>query len=103
MPFAIGGGVSNWFVCVLFVVMGAVPLFLELRANAARTFLGTHTAAGEAIAFANADRRSLLSMGAPPEGTVPLTVGTALLALVVPLASAALGVLLAISWFAAVS
>ncbi|MGX5681619.1 hypothetical protein [Schumannella luteola] len=101
VPFAIGGGISNWFVCVLFVLMGAVPLVLELRANAARAFIGSRTARGDAFAFANGERRSLMSMGAPVEGTVTPNAGHALAGFLVPAVSAALGVLLALSWFSA--
>jgi hypothetical protein len=103
VPFAIGGGVSNWVICVLFVVMGAVPLFLELRANAARTFIGTRSASGEVFELNNQERRSLLSMTAPAEGSVRPNAGHVLLGLGVPLVAGALGVLLALSWFASVS
>jgi hypothetical protein len=101
VPFALGGGVSNWFVCALFVVMGAVPLYLELRANIARTFIGTRTAGGEAFAFSHPDRRSLMSMSAPREGTVAPHIGHVLAGFGVPAVSAALGVLVAIAWFRA--
>lgn len=101
VPFAIGGGISNWFVCVLFVIMGAAPLVLELRANWARMLIGSRTASGEAFVFKNGDRRSLMSMSAPPEGTVTPHIGHALAGFVVPAVGAALGVLLAISWFRA--
>lgn len=103
VPFAIGGGVSNWFVCALFVVMGATPLILELGANAARVFLGTRAATGEAFAFAHADRRSIFSTTAPPEGSLRPTAAHVLAGIGVPLVSAALGVWLAITWFAAVA
>lgn len=103
VPFALGGGISNWFVCVLFVAMGAVPLYLELRANAARTFIGTRSITGEALAFRNADRRSLMSMSAPPEGTIAPNVGHVLLGVGVPLVFATLGGLVAVAWFTSVS
>lgn len=103
VPFAIGGGVGNWITCVLFVLMGAVPLLLELRANAARAFIGTRTAAGEPLAFRNADRRSLLSIAAPAEGSVTPHLGHVLAGIGVPLIGGTLGVLLAITWFASSS
>lgn len=101
VPFAIGGGVSNWVVCVLFVLMGAVPLVLELRASAARAFIGSRTAGGEAFSFGNGARRSLMSMGAPTEGTVTPHAGHILAGFLIPAVSAALGVLVAITWFRA--
>lgn len=101
IPFAFGGGVSNWFICVLFAVMGLAPLVLELRANAPRVFIGTRTAGGDAFAFRHGDRRSIMSMSAPADGTVTPGLGHVLAGVGVPLVSGALGVFVAIAWFRA--
>ncbi len=99
VPFAIGGGVTGYVLCALFVVMGLVPIVLELRANPLRTFIGSSTAPGEAFVFSEGSRRSLMSMGAPTDGTRVPTFRDGLAGLGIPLVASTLGVLSGMAWF----
>ncbi len=99
IPFAIGGGVTGFVLCALFVVMGLVPIVLELRANPLRTFIGSVTARGEAFVFADGTRRSLMSMSAPTDGTRVPTFWDGLVGLGIPVVATGLGVLTGMAWF----
>lgn len=93
IPFGIGGGVSNAVVAILFVGMGAVPLVLELRANAARTLIGSRDVFGTPFTFGDNLRRSIMSLSAPAEGSVAPTLGHWALGLGIPIVASGLGVL----------
>lgn len=96
VAFAFGG---SWLIFGMFAIMGAVPLVLELRANVPRTFIGYRTITGEALAFRDNTRRSIMSTGAPREGEVVPHAGHALLGIGVPAVGATLGVLAGLAMF----
>jgi hypothetical protein len=86
----------------LFIVMGAVPLLLELRASPQRLFLGSRAVNGVPFYEGEKARRSLLSMGAPnPEGAIVPTAAHWLIALAMPVVFGGLGYYVARLWFAA--
>jgi hypothetical protein len=45
--FLLGGGVVGWLCGILFLIMGLVPLVLELRASVQRVFLGSFNIFGQ--------------------------------------------------------
>lgn len=96
VAFAFGG---SWLIFGMFVLMGAVPLVLELRADPARTFIGYRTVSGEALAFRDNTRRALMSYGAPREGEVAPNAGHALLGVAVPAVGATFGVFAGLAMF----
>ena len=93
VPFALAGGTEGWLVAGVFFIMGIVPIGLELRANAARAFLGTRDVNGQTFSFGDNSRRALLSYAAPLDGTVAPNASNWLLGLGVPIAAVALGIL----------
>ncbi|HXR44774.1 MAG TPA: hypothetical protein VN759_08210 [Pseudolysinimonas sp.] len=61
--------VGNLLIGLLLVVMGAVPLVLELRAGPQRSFLGAMDAHGTRFAEHHGARRGLYSFAEPEPGT----------------------------------
>jgi hypothetical protein len=96
--FASGDGVGL-IIGVMFEVMGAVPLLLELRASPQRVLLGQRSANGTQFFEGDRARRSMLSPSAP----IPAGAGHWLLALVVTAVFAFLGYWLGGLWFASVA
>jgi hypothetical protein len=102
IPFLLAGEVTGYVIGTLFIVMGAAPLVLELRASPQRVLLGTRAANGAPLYEGERARRSLLSMGPPnPEGAVQPTTAHWLVALAMPVIFGGLGVLAAQAWFSA--
>ena len=102
--FFASGDAVGLIIGVMFEVMGAVPLLLELRASPQRVLLGQRSATGEQFFEGDRAQRSLLSPYTPnPEGAIRPGAGQWLLALVVTAVFAFLGYWLGGLWFAAVA
>ena len=87
---------TGYLVGGVFLVMGLVPLVLEVRASPQRVLLGRNSADGARFYEGERARKSLLSPGTPnPQGAVQPNAGHWLLGLAVPVISGALGYLLA--------
>lgn len=65
--FALSGDLTGLFIGIMFVVMGLVPLVIELRASVQRVFLGTRDASGTRFAEGRNARQSLLSTAPKPD------------------------------------
>ena len=88
----------------MFVIMGAVPLVLELRASPQRLLLGQRAANGAQFFEGDSARRSMLSPSTPnPEGAISPTAAHWLLSIALTAAFALLGFWVAGVWFAAVA
>jgi len=84
----------------MFIIMGLVPLVLELRGSWQRPFLGLRDASGRRFAEGPRARTSLLSPGEPnQEDAVQATGGKWLIALAIPIVAGYLGYLLGMSAF----
>lgn len=104
IAFLMAGGAVGWGIGIMFVVMGLIPLVLEVRASPQRVLLGTRNAAGVRFIEGPRARRSLLSMGATTgEDAVSPTPTDWLLSLVVLAVSAVGGYLVGVAWFASAS
>jgi len=87
------GSITFLLLGILFVIMGAVPLVLALRAAPQRTVLGTTSLAGVRFAEHPATRPSLTSrQPVNPDGAVPPTAADWALGLLVPLIAAGVGI-----------
>jgi len=90
------GGITFLIVGILFVVMGAVPLVLELRASVRNLFLGTTNVAGVKFESSGRDRRSYLQFGrwdtSESDETVTPTAGDWTLALGIAIVAIGLGI-----------
>jgi len=104
IAFLMAGGAVGWGIGIMFVIMGLVPLVLELRASPQRVFLGSRNAAGAQFREGDKARRSLLSMGLPnTEDAVSPSGIDWLLSLMVLAVAAGGGYLVGVAWFAAAS
>ena len=99
IPFALAGEGGGWLVAGVFLVMGVVPLGLELRANPVRTLIGSYDVNGDAFLFTDNSRRSLLSSSAPLDGAVVPTARHWLLGLGIPIVASALGAVVGLALF----
>jgi hypothetical protein len=98
------GDLVGLVIGVMFEIMGAGPLLLELRASPQRLLLGQRAADGGQFFEGDRARRSMLSPTTPnPEGAMRPTAGHWLLALAVTAVFGFLGYWVADLWFAAVS
>jgi hypothetical protein len=98
------GGIVFGIIAVLFILMGLAPLIFELRAGPRRIILGKTNLRGVRFQDREGAPRTFYAFGRDDPGeTVAPTPGDWLLALVVWIGSAALGVWLGIQLFAAVS
>lgn len=100
LAFIFAGDVTGLIIGGVFIIMGLVPLVLELRGSPQRVFLGQRDARGVQFNEGPRARRSLLSPTAPnPEGAVQPTFGHWALALAITIVSIGLGWTLALAWF----
>lgn len=100
LAFIFGQDVVGLIIGVMFVIMGLVPLVLEIRGSVQRIFIGQRDAEGNQFFEGERARASLLSPGAPnPDDAVPVNAGHWALALGITIVSIALGWLLALSLF----
>jgi hypothetical protein len=100
------GGITFLFIGLMFLVMGAVPLVLELRASAQALFLGTTNAAGETFQTSDRARGTAVLFrrrgAGEPDTVVPPTAGDWALSLGILIAAVLLGIYLAsLLWQAA--
>jgi hypothetical protein len=101
LAFIFGQDITGLIIGGMFIVMGLVPLVLELRASPQRVFLGQRAANGQQFYEGERAKRSLLSMGAPnPEGAIAPTAAHWGFALLIAIAAIVLGYLTAAAWFA---
>lgn len=100
LAFIFGQDIIGLILGGMFIIMGLVPLVLEIRGSVQRIFIGQRDAAGAQFYEGPRARRSLLSPAAPnPEGAVQVTAGHWVVALAITIVSAGLGWLLGLSWF----
>ena len=97
------GGWPFVLIGLLFLVMAAVPLVLELRASAQRVFLGVTDVAGRRFRERDGARTSMTSKGSPnPPDAVEPVLGDWTLSLALSIVPVAAGVALAVlAWRAA--
>jgi hypothetical protein len=71
--FLLGGGIVGWLCGILFLVMGAVPLVLELKASVQRVFLGSFNIFGQQFKESPKAQPSFSSrkMPNPPDAIKP--------------------------------
>lgn len=104
LAFIFGQDLTGLIIGVMFVVMGLVPLVLEIRGGLQRTFLGQRSAGGVQFLESPRARRSLMSTAGPnPDGAIAPTAFDWLLGLGVPVLAVVLGYFTALAWFASVS
>jgi hypothetical protein len=102
LAFLLANELTGYIVGGMFVIMGAVPLVLELRGSPQRVFLGQRAANGVQFYEGERARRSLLSPTAPnPENAIQATTAHWLVALAMPILFGGLGVYVARLWFTA--
>jgi len=100
LAFIFGQDIVGLIIGTMFVIMGLVPLVLELRGSVQRVFIGQRDAAGRQFDEGPRARRSLMSPTAPnPEGAVPATALNWIVAIAIPVVSIGLGWLRALSLF----
>lgn len=98
--FIFGQDIIGLIIGGMFVVMGLVPLVLELRGSPQRVFIGQFSASGKQFYEGESARRALMSPKEPnPEGSVAPTSGDWALALAITFGAVALGYLTAVAWF----
>ena len=84
VAFLLAGGVVGYVIGGMFVLMGIVPLILEVRASVQRVFLGQRAANGTQFYEGDGARKSMMSVSSPnPEGAVRPTVAHWILSLAV--------------------
>lgn len=100
LAFIFAGDITGLIVGGMFVIMGLVPLVLELRGSPQRVFLGQRDATGQQFYEGERARPSLLS-NAPtnPEGAVRPNAGHWALSLGITIVFVGLGWLTALAWF----
>ena len=104
VAFLVAQDVTGYIVGGMFVLMGAVPLVLELRGSLQRVFIGQNAANGAQLYEGERARRSLMSPRQPnPEGAVKPTFAHWLVGLGIPVLAAIAGYQVAVLWFAAAS
>ena len=90
------GGITFLIVGILFVVMGAFPLVMELRASVRALFLGTTNVAGVKFTPSGSDKTSFLQVGrwdtTESDETIAPTAGDWTLALGIAIVAIGLGV-----------
>lgn len=91
------GGIVFLVIGVLFVVMGLVPLVIEVRARVRALFLGTTNVAGVTFETSGSERRSYLQLGrwdrsAESDETIAPTAGDWTLALGIAIVAIGLGI-----------
>ena len=100
MAFIFAGDPIGLIIGSMFIIMGLVPLILEIRGSLQRIFIGQRDAAGVPLYEGPHARSSLMSPGAPnPDGAIPVNAGHWALALAITIVSTVLGWLLALSAF----
>lgn len=100
LPFIYGQDVTGLIIGVVFIIMGAVPLLLEIRGSVQRIFIGTRDAAGNRFYEGPRARRSLMTPGEPnPEGSVPPNFGNWALAIGITAVAIVLGYTLGVAAF----
>lgn len=99
--FLLGGGVTGWLCGILFLIMGLVPLVLELRASVQRVFLGSFNIFGQQFKEGAKAQPSFSSRKMPnPPDAIRAGIGdwaVAVLGFLVPVAA---GLSLATYWVA---
>lgn len=103
ISFVTYGDLTGLFIGVLFVIMGLVPLVLELRASPRRVIIGRRTADGREFIEEGAGRSILAMRGPNSDGTVQPNAGHWLLAIAVTVIAATLGCLTGLTWSASVT
>lgn len=100
--FVVSGDVTGLLIGIMFVVMGLVPLALELYSSPQRVFLGVVDARGRRLTESR-PARPILTPAAPAPGpdAVPPTVAHGILSLGLFALAVTAGVLLGIALFAA--
>ena len=100
--FIVSGEVTGLIIGVMFLIMGLVPLALEVRASPQRILIGPTAADGSRFFEGARARRSMTARGTPnPDDAVRATPLHWLAALVVSLGFGFLGYWVAGVWFAA--
>ena len=101
LAFIFGQDIVGLLLGGMFIVMGLVPIVLELRGSPQRVFLGQFAVNGVQFFEGDRARRTMMSPNSPnPDGAIRPTVAHWLLALVIVVTMAALGYLTALAWFA---
>jgi hypothetical protein len=94
------GDPTGLIIGALFVVMGLIPLVIELRGSVQRVFLGSINIRGQRFYEGPRARRSMMSPSTPnPEGAVSPTATDWLTSFVITMVGVVGGVLLAYLWF----
>lgn len=100
LAFIFGQDIVGLIIGAMFLVMGLVPLVLELRGSPQRVFLGQFAANGQQFYEGDRARRSLLSPTVPnPEDSIRPTAGHWALALGITIVAVLAGYLTAVAWF----
>lgn len=100
LAFIFGQDIVGLIIGGMFLIMGLVPLVLELRGSPQRVFLGQFAANGQQFYEGDSARRSLLSPTAPnPEDSIRPTAGHWALALGITIVAVLAGYLTAVAWF----
>lgn len=100
LAFIFGQDITGLIIGVMFVIMGLVPLVLELRGSPQRVFLGQRDATGQQFYEGERARPSLLSTAPTnPDGALRPNLGNWALALGITVVAVALGWLTALAWF----
>jgi hypothetical protein len=100
LAFIFGQDIVGLIIGAMFIIMGLVPLVLELRGSPQRVFVGQFSASGKQFYEGESARRALMSPTEPnPEGSVAPTFFDWALALAITVGAVALGYLTAVAWF----
>lgn len=101
LAFIFGQDIIGLLLGGMFIVMGLVPIVLELRGSPQRVFLGQFAVNGVQFFEGDRARSSLMSPRPPnPDGAIRPTLPHWLLALVIVATMSVLGYLTAVAWFA---
>lgn len=100
LAFIFGQDITGLIIGGVFIIMGLVPLVLEIRGSVQRIFIGQRNPRGEQFYEGPRARRSLMSPAAPnPDGAVRPTAANWLVALGITAVAIVLGYTLGVAAF----
>jgi hypothetical protein len=100
LAFIFGQDILGLLLGGMFIVMGLVPIVLELRGSPQRVFLGQFAVNGAQFFEGDRARRTMMSPNQPnPDGAIRPTLPHWVLALVIVATMSVLGYLTAVAWF----